>query len=156
MLEEKAKPPPPPTATAVPTATPTATATTKPVAPPPPDEEEGGISPLVWVGFGVGAAGLIVWGITGGISMSKSSTLKDECTDGVCSPDQESELDSATTLAHVATAGLVVGLVGCTVGLVSLFAFGSGSDEPDETATDSAVVLRPLIGPTTIGLEGRF
>ncbi|MBW2528591.1 MAG: hypothetical protein JRI23_30740 [Deltaproteobacteria bacterium] len=126
-----------------------------PVAPDAPGPE---ISPLVWVGFGVGAAGLLTGGITGGITLSKTSSLEDECPDKQCTAEQEADLDDAKLVGHVSTAGFVIGGVGVAVGIVGLALtdWDGGSSEPGDGAPESAIRLQPLLGPTSIGLQGSF
>ncbi len=112
----------------------------------------GGLSPLVWVGFGVGAAGLAVGAITGAVAAGKASDLRDRCPDDSCPrAETEDDYDSTYTMAHVSTVGFVVGGAGAALGLVALFAF-SGDDEPD-TAT---ITVQPSIGLGTLGITGRF
>ncbi len=122
-----------------------------------PDEGSGGISPLAWVGFGVGAAGLITFAVAGGIASSRASELKDSCPDNRCSAEKQGELDDANLSADVATAGAVVAGVGTAFGLVALFAFDGGGDAEaagDEPAPEAG--LRPLVGLGTVGVEGWF
>ncbi len=141
---------PPPTATATGTAP-------SPDPPPPgpepapttPDEaDSGGISPLVWVGFGVAGVGLIVGGITGGLAMSEGSSLDDQCAGEGCTQD---DIDSGMAVAHVSTASFAVAGVGAAVGLVGLLM--SGSSEPEEAA---GFQIEPIVGPGSLGLQGRF
>jgi hypothetical protein len=136
-----------------------------PAQPPPPaaESDTAGISPWAWVGFGVGAAGLLTWGITGGVSMSMSSDIKDDCPNDVCPPEREADIDTAKVLAHVATAGFVVGLAGCTLGVIALVATagsdgdgaGGASNATDDTRV-RAVVVRPHVGPGYVGVSGTF
>ncbi len=120
---------------------------------PPIDDEPAGVSPWVYVGFGVGAAGLLVGTITGIVTLTRSSSLEDECPEYQCPADKQSELDSAFTLAHVSTAGFVVGGVGVAVGVLALLV--GGSSKPDDSH-QSGVSVQPLVGLGTVGLSGRF
>jgi hypothetical protein len=122
----------------------------------PPDtgpEDEGGLSPLVFVGFGFAAAGAIAGGITGGLSLSKASEVHDACpVPEQCGADQQETFDSATTLAHVSTISFAVAGAGAVVGIIGLAISGSGGDSD----ADSALSLQPLVGPGSIGLHGRW
>lgn len=150
-------------AAAAPAPAPTAPAAAPPEAPPagtqppppPPDEPEeasGGISPLVWIGFGVGGAGLILGGITGGIAAGKASDLKDSCPDNQClRSETEDDYDSTYTMAHVSTAGFIIGGVGVAVGVVGLL-LPSGEAE----ASTGSITLRPIVGPGVAGVAGSF
>ncbi len=111
-----------------------------------------GPSPLVYVGFGIGGAGLLTWIVTGSIAWSQSTSLEEVCSDTLCPKDRQGDLDGATTLAHVATVGLAVGAAGSVLGLVALLALGEDSSEPVGTARP----LRPLIGDGLIGVRGSF
>jgi hypothetical protein len=111
------------------------------------DDEPLHISPLVYAGVAVAGAGLIVGAVTGGVSMSEASSVKEQCLDTKCPAAAEEDADRAVTLAHVSTASFVVAGVGAAiagVGLVLTFAV-------DQEA-DTAVVM----GPGIVGLRGRF
>ncbi|MBW2458781.1 MAG: hypothetical protein JRI68_30055, partial [Deltaproteobacteria bacterium] len=114
--------------------------------------EEGGIPMLAWVGFGVGGAGLVVGAVTGIMTLGKAGDIKEACGDDTCPPDQEEDLDSATTLANVSNVGFAVAGVGAAVGLIALFTMG-GDEEPEPAAE---AWVRPLIGVGSLGIEGRF
>jgi hypothetical protein len=114
-------------------------------SPPPPG---GGISPLVWIGFGAGALGIIAGSISGAISLGKASDLEDGCDEsGNCAPDLESDLDTAKTTATISTVSFVFAGVGVAVGAVGLLLSGEPSNE---------VAITPLIGPGYLGFTGRF
>jgi hypothetical protein len=144
-----------------PTTDPGATPTPPPGETPPPQDtpdepapaSSGGISPLVWIGFGVGGAGLILGGITGGIAAGKASDLKDRCPDNACPRSEtEDDYDSAYTMAHVSTAGFIIGGVGVAVGVVGLL-LPTGDDSEESTGS---IVIRPTIGLGSAGIEGTF
>ncbi|MBW2455604.1 MAG: hypothetical protein JRI68_13885 [Deltaproteobacteria bacterium] len=114
----------------------------------------GGISPLVWIGFGVGAAGILVGGITGGMAAGKSSELDQDCPNKVCPPDRESDIDTMKTLAHSSTVGFVVGGLGVGLGVMALLVLsGEGEDETDEEPSASVELAA---GPGSLSLTGRF
>lgn len=76
-----------------------------------------------WIAGGVGAAGMVVWGVTGLMAMSKKSTVNERCNGSVCSsPTGKEAGDSGRTLAQVATVGLGVGVAGLAVGAALYFA----------------------------------
>lgn len=126
-----------------------------PVGPDPAPEEaqDGGFEIPVWgwVGFGVGAAGFIVGGITGGLTLANVSELEDDCGGKVCPTRDQARIDDATTVAHVSTAGFVVGGVGVGVGVAALVVALTA----DETPT-RGLSVRPWVGPGSAGLHGRF
>lgn len=112
---------------------------------------EGGLSPLVFVGFGLAGAGLLTGAITGGVSLSLAGDVKDQCSSDVCPTAAESDADTSVALAHVSTVSFVVAALGAGVGTVGLFwpeLFGA--DAPGQA------FVRPLIGPGGLGVYGRF
>jgi len=114
-------------------------------------ESEAGLMPWWgWVGFGVGAAGLITGGVTGGITLARVSDLDDQCPDRRCPATVQEDLDDAEVVSHVSTVGFVVGGVGVAVGVLGLILDDDGSDEAE------LVVITPCVGPGSVGLRGRF
>ncbi len=114
-----------------------------------------------WIGFGVGAAGMLVGSLTGAIAMAKGDSLEDECENDICHPPQQQALESGTALAHTSTVFLSVGGASLVFGLVSLFVFDT--DDPDDTpAKDDGtkeargIRLTPVVGPGYLGLGGQF
>jgi hypothetical protein len=124
-------------------------------APSPAADDEGGLSPLVWVGFGVGAAGLLAGTITGALALSKTSSLRDTCGGDVCGPQHEDEVKKAQGLAHGSTVSFAIGGAGVALGVVALL-WLSGTEDPSGEADDAVASVRPWVGPGTLGLEGRF
>lgn len=117
------------------------------------------LSPLVWIGFGVGAAGLLTGTIAGGVALSEASSLDEQCPDGRCSPAQQDDLDAANRIGHVSTAGFVVGGVGVAAGIVGLLLSDwgeGGGDAAAGTVRTSDVAVEPLIGIGGGGLRGWF
>lgn len=143
-----------------------APADSPPVTRPPPetdepagDEEDGPTShmyTIAWVGFGVATVGIVTWAITGGIALGKTQSLKDDCPEDVCPADLESDLDDARTLGNIATAGLVIGILGGAWGITALLAAGEFEDAEAAQEGEASATVRPLIGPGYLGLSGRF
>lgn len=115
--------------------------------------ESTGISPVVWVGFGVGAAGLVVGTITGIAALSERSDLDTACPNMDCAPAAQEDLDSAYTLAHVSTVGFIVAGVGTSVALIALLAGGAGDDS---TSARRGWHVVPVVAPGGLGLRGTF
>lgn len=139
----------------------------EPITPPEPDPVAGpdrgdeGMSGWVVTGIvagSVGAAGLILGAVTGGLSLSKASSAKENCVDGLCpaDPDKESDRDASVTLAHVSTTGFVIGGVGAAVAAVALVMELTGDDGGADAMADDAIRVTPLIGPGFVGVQGRF
>jgi len=91
---------------------------------------------LAYVAGGVGAAGLITFGVFGILNNSKYSSLKDACPNNSCPPGKKSDADAGRTYQTVANVGLVVGIVGLAGGATLYFL--STRDEKKDNGADSA------------------
>lgn len=98
-------------------------------APPAPtgDQAPGGRRVAVYVIGGVGLAGLVAGGVTGGLALGKKSVIEEHCGAGIGSADKaacdQTGLDagqSVKTLGLVSTIGLVAGVAGVGTGAVLL------------------------------------
>lgn len=118
-----------------------------PVAPP---ASSRGVSPLVYVGFAVGGAGLIAGGITGGVSIAKTSSLADRCSKDVCQPGTAADISTANTLANISNITIGVGLAGVVAGVI-----GVVISKP-KAAPPAAAHIEPWIGAGSIGARGAF
>jgi hypothetical protein len=152
---------PTPSASASASAIPTSSATTEPTTTA--SVDTGTPAPkksiLPWIAFGVGGAGLIFGGITGGLAIGKHSTLAGECNNGVCPPADQSDLDSYHLMGTLSTVGFIVGAVGVTAGVILLFVHPGKSESPAPAATTTAtagIEVQPVVGLGTIGAVGRF
>jgi hypothetical protein len=106
-----------------------------------------------WVGFGVGAAGLVLGAITGGLSLAAEGRLADSCgPDKICSPADEDSIDGGMLMANLSNVGFAVGGAGAVFGLIALFAL----KDDKAPAEGAAARLLPLVGPTGLGLAGSF
>jgi hypothetical protein len=136
-------------ATTEPTATETATAE----QPPPPAGRSGASKAMIFGGFGLAGAGVIVGTITGIVSMTKTSSIKGTCTNNECPPADNSDIDSANMMATISTISFIAGGVGAVVGVLGLLT-GKPSAQA-EPAKDGARV-EPWIGVGALGVKGRF
>ncbi len=98
-----------------------------PIPEQPPVARSHGFDTLTWVGIAVGGAGVIGGTLTGVMSLSKTSSLSNECPGYVCPPSAHGDHDSASTLATVSTVSFIVAGAGAALAIVSLIA---GHDEP--------------------------
>ena len=137
-----------PVATPVPTAVVLAPKLAAVEAPPPPRD---GARVLMYAGFSVGTAGVLLGAITGIVTLTRAGNLSDKCTNGHCATDQTDTLSSVNTLANVSNVGFAVGAVGLGVGVGTLI--WTRTREP---ATKTAGSITPLVGPGTLGLRGTF
>jgi hypothetical protein len=116
-------------------------------------------SPLVYIGFGVGGAGLVVGTITGLMAMSSASSAKNNCVGNDCYPEAQSDIDSAKTKGTISTIGFAVGIVGVGVGIYGLLS--PSHVEASASASGSAdsrrsVTVTPVVGPGSFALRGTF
>jgi len=109
---------------------------------------------LAFVGFGVGAAGIVGGAITGIIAMGKHSDLqKSPCSDKPCSPADassfNSDLDSYHAVGTISTIGFVVGAAGIAAG-TALFLTAPKREQR------KGAFIAPAVGLGTVGATGRF
>ncbi len=124
------------------------------VVDPKPGDSSGG-STLRTIGFvaiGVGGAGLIAGGVTGGLAMGKHGELEDNCLNGSCPEAQQDTLDSYHTLGTVSAIGFIAGGVIAATGVVLVLVAPSDPQEP--ASAKLAPELR--IGPGHIQATLRF
>jgi hypothetical protein len=129
-----------------------AAATTPETTPPEPGAKKSKLP--AFVAFGVGGAGLIVGGITGGLALGKAS----DCPNKVC--QSQSDLDSAKTMATISTIGFGVGIAGVAVGTILLLT-SSGSSEKPPSAHElerpaPKFAMQPFFGVSSVGVTGSF
>lgn len=116
------------------------------VAPPPPGPFK--LHPLVFVGFGVGAVGLLGGAATGIGALVTTGKLADDCPNRVCPASSSSTIDTSKTLGTISTIAFIAGGAGVVLGVVGLLL---SKHEPP-----NAAFVRPTIGFLTLGLEGEF
>lgn len=109
------------------------------------------------ISFGVGGAGFVLGGVTGVLALNVHAKLQRECPTGTCrTNDQEdvhhftSERSRYRTLGTVSGVGFVMGVGGAAAGVVLLL-----TDAATEHASQRAT-LWPVVGPSEIGMAGRF
>jgi hypothetical protein len=115
--------------------------------------ESPGTSPLVYVGFGVAAVGVVVGSVSGWMSLSKASSAKEHCDGNACTPEARDDLDASLSLATVSNVSFGVAAVGAAVGVVALLSSGSGPVERTARARRS---IEPVISPRFVGVKGSF
>lgn len=105
----------------------------------------GGVSPWAWIGFGIGAAGIITGTVTGALALAEADELEEICNGTVCTTTRGEQYDDGVRLAHASTGMFVVGGAGVVLGVAALIWLG---DEPKSAALH--------IGPSYVGARGRF
>jgi hypothetical protein len=145
---------PVPTTLVVPAPVPAPVAVVAPPPVPPPPAPAG--FPWRTTGFvsvGVGAAGVVVGAILGGLALSDASTVHGQCPSGVCkSMGAVSEDATAGSLADASTGLLVAGGVLATAGLVAVLV------APAESSASRRTWVRahPLVSLGFVGVGGEF
>lgn len=107
---------------------------------------------LAYVALGVGGAGLVAWGVSGAFFLKEHSTLKRECTNDECLPDQQQHKDRYETLGWISGASLAVGIAGVAAG-VSLLLLNEPSTEQAQAST---VRVAPYFAGSSVGVTGNF
>jgi len=108
---------------------------------------------LVYLGFGVGAAGALVGTATGIVSLSKASSAKDQCEETSCWPEARSDADSAKRYATVSNISFGVGLAGVAIGLIGWLSSSADSASKPESVR---LLVTPAHAGASIGLVRDF
>jgi hypothetical protein len=116
---------------------------------------------LAIVALGVGGVGVVVGGITGLVALGKHGTLSDECPDGKCTSDKQSDVDSYKTMGTISTVSFIVGGVGLAAGALLWFTSPKKSASRDAgrwaTLTPAkGVSMTPYVGAGSAGVTGTF
>lgn len=105
-----------------------------------------------YVAFGVGAAGLVVGGVSGALWLGKRSTLKANCENpDQCPPEYADTVNAYDTLGIVSGVGFAVGVAGVATGVTLWVLDGSSKG-----ATARGLVVRPYVGVGSVGAVGSF
>ncbi|MFS8069715.1 MAG: hypothetical protein ACMG6S_25395 [Byssovorax sp.] len=154
-LKPRQAEPPPVVAVAPAVKPPTATPALMTPAPPEPDQIKGNGSTrktIAFVALGVGAAGLLVGSITGGLALSKHSDITISCPEGHCPKGQQAIFDPAidryNTMGAISTIGFLAGGALAATGVVLMLT------APKKMTTQATVT--PLIGLGFVGATGSF
>ncbi|WP_437977959.1 PEGA domain-containing protein [Sorangium sp. So ce295] len=105
----------------------------------------------VGLAYGVGAAGLGVFAVAGGLALGKVNGLDARCPDKQCPSTEAENQRAAAALGTAATVGLVVAGLGAAAGTTVLLLTRPESDEKGAGVTVSAGV-----GLGGFELKGRF
>ncbi|HJX65079.1 MAG TPA: hypothetical protein VJ860_14140 [Polyangia bacterium] len=123
-----------------------ATLTTSTAAPAEAPSSGGAQQTWGWIAVSVGAAGLIMGGVTGIVVLSDSS-LRNSCKNGCPPTVSKSKVDTYNLMRNLSTVGLIVGGVGAAVGVTLLL-------WTPKHETDSRAAL--WLGPGSVALKGTF
>jgi hypothetical protein len=114
---------------------------------------------LIYGGFGLGAVGIGIGAVTGLMSISKVSDVKEQCPNDRCPPERQPDIDSAKSLGTVSTIAFIAGGVGVGAGVIGLVLQSRESNAeqpPGTTARATSLKIQPNVGPTWAGLSGTF
>jgi hypothetical protein len=129
---------------------------------------------LTYAGFVIGGVGLVAGSVTGIMSLSKASAVKDECNaNKLCAQGQPaSDLSSGKTLATISTISFVVAGAGAGLAIVSLLvghkssapasatpadpSAEPGAEPATPPAPESRIHVTPWIGAGSAGVFGTF
>jgi hypothetical protein len=134
------------------------------ISPDAPKQGRRGLPTLAYVGFGVGAAGLVTGTITGLLAISKHSSIQKEFCDGTnnCSVEAQSSLDSGHTVATVSTIAFSVAALGIVTGVTAWLAAPKRIEAPKAASVrrpagrHTSVHVEPLLGVRSVGIMGNF
>lgn len=109
-----------------------------------------------FVALGIGAAGFATWGVTGALALSHRETMQANCPNLFCDSNGRAAVDSGRMLSHLATAGLGVGVLGATVGMVLFFSSKRGIKEEPAKPLAKSIVLDLRADRVVFGVTGAF
>ncbi|MDI1450421.1 hypothetical protein [Polyangium sp. 6x1] len=121
-----------------------------------PASRSGGLRTGGFVALGIGAAGLLAFGVTGGLAVAKKADVAANCRGTMCNQAGMDAVDQGRLFGNVATVGLGVGLVGAVAGAVLLvMGSGGGGKGPVKTGLQAATLD---VGPhaVSLGMKGTF
>jgi hypothetical protein len=107
-----------------------------------------------YVAGGVGAAGILVGTITGGLAIGEKSTIDDNCNGEACNHQGKLAADDAQALALGSTISVIVGFAGLGAG-VAIWFLAPDDDTADDDAVDDVDVALVLQG-AGLGLRGSW
>jgi hypothetical protein len=98
-------------------------------------------APAIYAALGVGVAGLVAFGVFGGLSVDAFSELERSCPNNFCPEDKRADIDEGKRFQIAANVGLGVGVVSFAAAL-TLFLVGEYA--PQSTS------VRPSLDGTSI------
>jgi hypothetical protein len=108
---------------------------------------------LIYGGFGLAAAGVVVGSVTGLIAKSKKSSLDEQCRNTLTCPRSagvDDDLSTGRTMGNVATVSFVVAGAGAAVGVIALIVGHKDASGPSA----STAWVTPWFTSQSAGLSG--
>jgi hypothetical protein len=115
-----------------------------------------GIPTLAWMGFSVGAIGIVAGAVTGALAFSKTSSARSQCDGNDCSNAAKSDADAAKLFATASNVSFAVGVVGAAVGVVSLLAASPSRSAHKAASPRWRLDVTSSLGGGGVTLVGRF
>jgi hypothetical protein len=110
---------------------------------------------MTYIAGGVGALGLITWGIFGGLALSKHGDIEDQCVNNRCPANLQSDADEGEAYVVVSNVGFAVGLVGILAG--AGFFTWQYLDEKDDSDSEGDELAGELsVGPGSVHMKMQF
>jgi hypothetical protein len=113
-------------------------------------------STIGYVSLGIGAAGLVGFGVTSALALVEQHKLNDRCPDTNCAPARFHELDRYDALKVASTATLIGGAAFVLLGTGLLLFQPERLPREQSTAVTTPPSLEPLIGLGSLGVRGRL
>jgi hypothetical protein len=107
----------------------------------------------LWLGAGLGGAGLVVGTVAGVISLNRASAAEKFCDGNACAPAAKPDRDAALTAATVSNVGFAVAALGVAVGVTG-FWLSRASSSGNASATTLRVGAES--GGARLQLDGAF
>jgi hypothetical protein len=151
-IELPAQAPPPPEASAAPAEQPA-----QPAAPAP--EPFVLARAMVYGGFGLAGAGIVLGSITGIVSLSTTNGIKNsgQCVGDTCGPAEYNDISSANAMATISTVSFAAAGVGVVAGVVGLLLQSPHAPaNPDVQTARVEPSVVPWVGVGSAGVSGRF
>ncbi|MBW2453545.1 MAG: hypothetical protein JRI68_03495 [Deltaproteobacteria bacterium] len=116
-----------------------------------------GIPMRTWayVAGGVGAAGILIGAITGGMALGTKSTMDDNCDGEACNHEGKVAADEVQGLALGSTIGFTIGFAGLGAGALLWFLFPE-EEEGEVEEQDVGVSLSPWMNESMLGIRGTW
>lgn len=105
-----------------------------------------------WVVLGVGAAGLVAFGVMGAMASSQFDALESRCGAMRCPESEQAEVDSGRSLQTGANVALGIGITGAVVGGV-LMALRRPAERAAAPSSAASPTARLRVAPMGLGLS---
>ena len=112
-----------------------------------PEAGQSAWAPVGWTLLAIGGAGLIVFGVAGGIGLAAEADLEARCGGSVCPPALEGEVNQFERAKLASSIGLAIGVAGVALAVPPLVIAAT---------RDDAAKISVVVGPLGAGLQGHF